>query len=85
MGDHGTNHTLPAVSSRFWIFYARESVKKWQGTCGTCKKEKAKPALQLMDPLRDTQCKLLQYKAVVNGNKNVIWAYLPAQRVALCI
>ena len=58
VGHHGTNHTLAAVSSRFWILCARESIKKWQATCATCKKAKAKPALQLMAPLPDTRCKL---------------------------
>ena len=60
MGHHGTNHTLAAVSLRFWILCARESIKKWQATCATCKKAKAnaKPALQLMAPLPDTRCKL---------------------------
>jgi len=55
---HGTNHTLAALSSRFWILRAREAIKKWQSTCAVCAKEKAKPAAQIMAPLPDMRCKM---------------------------
>jgi len=58
VGHHGTNHTLAAISSRFWILCARETIKKWQATCAVCIKNNAKPATQLMAPLPDIRFKM---------------------------
>ena len=47
VGHHGTNHTLAAVSSRFWILCAREAIKKWQSTCALCGKNICKSCSRL--------------------------------------
>ena len=47
----GTNATLAALSSRFWINSAREEIRKVESVCNKCKKNKAKIVTQLMSSL----------------------------------
>ena len=47
----GTNQILAALSVRFWIISAREAIRMFEATCPTCKRQKAKPAEQVMAPV----------------------------------
>ncbi|XP_048253862.1 uncharacterized protein LOC125381400 [Haliotis rufescens] len=47
----GTNTTLASLSSKFWIISSREEIREWENACSWCKKQKAKPAQQLMGNL----------------------------------
>ena len=47
----GTNQTLAAKSSRFWIISAREEIREWENECNWCKRRKAKACTQIMAPL----------------------------------
>ena len=47
----GTNHTLSALSLKYWIVSAREVIREWELTCNECKRRKAKGATQIMAPL----------------------------------
>ena len=52
--DHhagGTNQTLAAISTRFWIISAREEIRKWENECNWCKRRKARACSQIMAPL----------------------------------
>ena len=52
--DHhagGTNQTLAAISSRFWIISAREEIREWENECNWCKRRKARACSQIMAPL----------------------------------
>ena len=53
MGNHiaGTNQTLSATSTRFWIVAAREEITDWEKECTMCRRRKAKSAKQIMAPL----------------------------------
>ena len=53
LGAHisGTNHTLSALSQRYWIISAREAIREWELTCNECRRRKAKGATQIMAPL----------------------------------
>ena len=52
-GNHasGTNHTLAALSARFWIISGREVIRQWEKDCMECRRRKAKAAHQIMAPL----------------------------------
>ncbi|XP_071095649.1 uncharacterized protein [Haliotis cracherodii] len=52
-GKHvlGTNQTLAAVSSKYWIISAREAIREWEKECARCNRDKAKPAYPMMAPL----------------------------------
>ena len=52
-GNHasGTNQTLAALSSRYWIVAAREVIRKWEKECMECRRRKGKPGEQIMAPL----------------------------------
>ena len=52
-GNHiaGTNQTLSAISTRFWIVAAREEITDWEKECTMCTRRKAKSAKQIMAPL----------------------------------
>ena len=47
----GTNHTLAALSSRFWIVSAREVIREWESECNQCRRMKVRPSEQIMAPL----------------------------------
>eukprot|EP00795_Rhopilema_esculentum_P012623 gene12623-3329_t len=52
--DHhanGTNQTLAAISSCFWIISAREEISEWENECNWCKRRKARACSQIMAPL----------------------------------
>ena len=53
MGHHnaGTNQTLSALSTKYWIIAAREEIAEWEKQCAICIKRKAKCAKQIMAPL----------------------------------
>ena len=50
MGNYvvGTNKTLSALLTRFWIVAAREEIIDWEKECTICKRGKAKSAKQIM-------------------------------------
>ena len=52
-GNHAscTNHTLAALSARFWIISGREVIRQWEKDCMECRRRKAKAARQIMAPL----------------------------------
>jgi len=60
IGNHtaGTNQTLSAISTRFWIVAAREEIMNWEKECAGCKRRKAKCAKQVMAPLPLNRLKL---------------------------
>ena len=43
----GTNQTLTATSSPFWIISAREDMREWENESNWCKRRKAKHAFRL--------------------------------------
>ncbi|XP_067661090.1 uncharacterized protein [Haliotis asinina] len=47
----GTNGTLAALSSRFWIISAREEIREWERQCAWCKRRKPKQSTQIMADL----------------------------------
>ena len=53
MGNHnaGTNQTLSALSTKYWIMAAREKIAQWENECAACIRRKAKCAKQIMAPL----------------------------------
>ena len=53
MGNHnaGTNQTLSALSTKYWIVAAREEIAEWEKECAACIRRKAKCAKQIMAPL----------------------------------
>ena len=61
MGNHnaGTNQTLPALSTKYWIMAVREEITEWEKECAACIRRKAKCAKQIMAPLLLNQLKLL--------------------------
>ena len=52
-GNHatGTNQTLAALSTRYWILSAREVIREWEKECAECRRRKSKPCQQIMAPL----------------------------------
>lgn len=47
----GTNQTLASLTSRFWVVHAREEIREWENECAKCRRNKVKPALQVMAQL----------------------------------
>ena len=43
----GTNQTLAALSTRFWIISGREEIREWEKECNECRRRKAKAASKL--------------------------------------
>ena len=58
-GNHatGTNHTLSALSSRFWIQSGREAIREWERECAECRRRKSMPSQQVMAPLPTSRLK----------------------------
>ncbi|XP_070547932.1 uncharacterized protein [Ptychodera flava] len=58
-GKHaaGTNQTLSAISTRYWIISAREEIREWEKKCNECERRKAKAAEQIMAPLPEIRLK----------------------------
>ena len=52
-GNHaiGTNQTLAALSTRYWLLAGREEIREWERECAVCRRRKSKPCLQIMAPL----------------------------------
>ena len=51
----GTNQTLAALSTRYWIMSARVAIREWQQECNHCARLKAKQAEQIMAPLPESR------------------------------
>ena len=49
--EGGTNHTITALSAKYWIICGREAIREFETSCMECKKRKAKAASQIMAPL----------------------------------
>jgi len=47
----GTNHTLTALSTRYWVVHAREEIRDVEKNCYECKRRKVKAATQIMGPI----------------------------------
>ena len=60
MGHHtaGTNQTLSALSTKYWIIAAREEIAEWEKECAACIRRKAKCTKQIMAPLPLNRLKL---------------------------
>ena len=54
----GTNHTLAALSAKYWIISAREAIREVEKDCVVCRRRKAKLATQVMAPLPDIRLKI---------------------------
>ena len=59
-GNHtgGTNHTLSAISEKFWIVSGREAIREYENECAECRRRKAKAANQIMAPLPPIRLKM---------------------------
>ena len=53
----GTNQTLSALSSRYWIQSGREAIREWERECAECRRRKSKPCQQIMAPLPTSRLK----------------------------
>ena len=38
----GTNQTLAALSTRYWVIAGREAIRDWENECAECRRRKAK-------------------------------------------
>ena len=47
----GTNHTLAALSARYWIVSGREAIREWEKECIMCRRRKSKACQPIMAPL----------------------------------
>lgn len=47
----GTNQTLSALSSRYWIIAGREEIREYEQECRECRRRKRKVGQQIMAPL----------------------------------
>ena len=58
-GNHatGTNQTLAALSTRYWILSGREVIREWEKECAECRRRKSKPCQQIMAPLPTARLK----------------------------
>ncbi|XP_070581780.1 uncharacterized protein [Ptychodera flava] len=54
----GTNHTLSALSTRFWVIAGQEEICQWEKECAECRQQKAKSASQVMAPLPNIRLKM---------------------------
>ena len=61
-GNHatGTNQTLAALSTRYWILSGREVIREWERECTECRRRKSKPCQQIMAPLPAARLKTMQ-------------------------
>ena len=52
-GKHasGTNHTLAALSARYWVISGREAIREWEKECMALRRRKSKACQQIMAPL----------------------------------
>ena len=51
-GNHyGTNQTLAAMSTKYWLVGGREDIREWEHSCTKCKRLKAQASEQIMAPL----------------------------------
>lgn len=58
-GDHsGTNFTLSQLSSKYWVIHGREEIREAERSCMKCRRQKAKPAQQIMAPFPDIRVNL---------------------------
>ena len=59
-GNHasGTNQTLAALSTRFWLISGRGEIREWEKECNECRRRKAKAAKQMMAPLPQIRLRL---------------------------
>lgn len=59
-GKHicGTNQTLAALSTKYWIVAAREAIRDWERQCAKCKLQKSQPQKQIMAPLPEVRLKM---------------------------
>lgn len=58
-GNHatGTNQTLAALSTRYWLLAGREEIREWEKECAVCRRRKSKPCSQIMAPLPRSRLK----------------------------
>ena len=58
-GNHatGTNQTLAALSTRYWLLAGREEIREWEKECLVCRRRKSKPCSQIMAPLPTSRLK----------------------------
>ncbi|MCG8045043.1 MAG: hypothetical protein N0E48_05150, partial [Candidatus Thiodiazotropha endolucinida] len=58
-GNHatGTNQTLAALSTRYWILSGREVIREWEKECAECRRRKSKACQQIMAPLPSARLK----------------------------
>ena len=58
-GNHatGTNQTLAAFSTRYWLLAGREEIREWEKECLVCRRQKSKPCSQIMAPLPTSRLK----------------------------
>ena len=54
----GTNHTLAALSERFYVLRAREAIREVETECNACVRKKARSATQIMAPLPKSRVRL---------------------------
>ena len=47
----GTNHTLSALSGKYWVMQGREAIREVERECNRCSRQKAVAARQVMAPL----------------------------------
>ena len=59
-GNHatGTNQTIAALSTRFWLIAGHEEIREWEKDCNECRRRKAKAAKQIMAPLPQIRLQL---------------------------
>lgn len=56
LGEHsGTNQTLAALSTKFWLISGREEIREYEKVCTGCKRLKAQTSHQIMAPLPMTR------------------------------
>ena len=58
-GNHatGTNQTLAALSTRYWLLAGQEEIREWEKECLVCRRRKSKPCSQIMAPLPTSRLK----------------------------
>ena len=53
----GTNQTLAALSTRYWLLAGREEIREWEKERTMCRRRKSKPCSQIMAPLPTSRLK----------------------------
>ena len=58
-GNHatGTNQTLAALSTRYWLLAGKEEIQEWEKECVVCRRRKLKPCSQKTAPLPTSRLK----------------------------